>query len=267
MSNKLINKLVSIIFVIAFVSLVITFGFNVMSTYRSVSDLDEFKKVISNSYLNSDSTDKDDSVKDNSGVSIEESSEDTLNKGELTNPEVNNVGTRYDVDTTYYNVEILNLDVLSKFIPTKGNELLEVYTTASNTLQDVLKRDTYCYIDESSIKFENSLVSFTLFDYSGDNKLANINVALYDIEKSKDDNLITEFKIDNLNVLEDYSNKNRDFLLYIYDTILNDVKKVDGKISNCYIDKYSVVKTESKLSFDVLNSKNNAKIKNVTIEL
>lgn len=269
MSNKLINKIITIFFAIVFIVLSISFGVKSISTYKAISSLDELKKPTSESNNNNNN----DISKEDLNEPIIDSSDNTdssdtsiSDKESLEFSESNNVGTRYDEDKPYYNLEILNLEVLSKYIPTKGNELLEVYTIASSEVQKIINKDTYCYIDESSIEFKNSQVSFTLINYSGDNKLTDITATLYEVEES-DNSVITEFKIENIDVLKDYLRQNRDFLLYVYDTISNEVKSANKNVSSCYIDKSSIVKKDNKLSFDVLNSKNNDKIKNVTIQL
>lgn len=255
MSNKFIKKTINITLLVLFILFSGISAFKFYSIYKDSISLDE-------------AIDKDDAVnpeEEELNVPIDES--ELSNKDESVPSEnFDNTGARYDKDEPAYKLEIINLESLSKVIPTNGNQLSEVYYSTLSQVRKIINGDTYYYIDESTMSYKNSTLTFTLFDYSNDKKISDISVKLLNTGTDKKTETITEFKIQNLEVLKEYIPKAPDYLIHAYQTITDEVMKDSPKAKGCFIDKESISKEKNSVSFDVLDLTNKSKLKKITLE-
>lgn len=253
MSDKFIKKIINISFVVIFVFLISMSGFNFFKAMKNKSSFEGFKDKLSEQGNNND--ENSDLI-----VPIEDS-----NKGDV-DSNFNNVGAKYDKDVATYKFEILNLEVLSKVIPTSKNELYEVYHSTLLQISEQMKYDIYSYIDESTISYKDSKLRFSLLDYSNDKKISDIVVPIKTNGSNENSSVITEFKIENLESLTEHLPKNPDYLIYVYELITNEVKKNNPSAKGCVIDVKSISKLEKSVSFNVLDLSKKTKIKTITLE-
>lgn len=243
-----IKKISNIIFIAVFVALL--FGFfinlgNFIDTNQSIKDI---KDAIANQDNNSDESDLNVPISD-----------------ELKGDSTNNVGARNDKNATHCSLEIINLDILSKYLKTNNDELLEVYSGTYSQVKSLLIKDTYGYIDESSIVYKEPKLSYTLLEYSTDKEIAKVEIIFNDINNEKNSSYVSDFKVDNLNSLKDVIPSGGESSLYVYDLIKTEIQRDFKDVRRCLIDEKTITKKDETVSFTVFDSKTKSKLKTIKV--
>ena len=246
-----ISKISNIIFIAIFIFLVLLFCVNTVDLIQSSKNIQNIKDSLISQGIS------DANEEDNFNLN-EPINEDLI--GETTE----NVGARDDKNNISYNLTIINLEDLSRYIPTDGNMLLEVYSSTYAQIKSMLNGDTYAYIDETSITYKSYILSFTLLDASSNKKIGDIKITLpttdLDLPTS-----VQDFKIDNLTILKEKCSLNGEGILYAYDKIKSAVYGIDKNISSCLIDEKTISVSDNIVSFDIVDASKKSKITNIKL--
>lgn len=262
MSNTFIKKIVNIALLVFFIFLSGMSGFKIYKTY-----MNSIGKSSINDLLAGDIKEEE---KDDLNVPISETDVVIPNKNNSsldTDDSASNTGAKYDKYAPAYKLEILNLEILSNYISTKGNELSEVYYSTLNQVGALVQSDHYTYIDESSISFNSPVLKFTLMRYSNDKKISDVTVTLLSEVNTNNGGSSSEIDVQGIDALTSHMNKPPDYFIYVHQIIIDSVKKANPKVKTCIVDKNSISKGADFVSFDVLDLDTKAKITTIKLDL
>lgn len=253
------RKLFNIILFGTITALSCMFGYQMykLNNYRtSIQDLKD-------SLLSYKDTDKADS-NSSSSDSAENENQNTVAPEDINYD--TGAGLEQDNPPAYYTLDIINFEIINKYIEDGNGELLEIYSYICNVLKPDLKKDTTTYIDESSINLENNILNLSLIDV--DSKVVvktfEINVPSNDkIDASTDINIT----VPNLAILEPYLKDSKEGTLKVLDEIKSSLSKDVKKDITCYIDAKSIKVQDNLLSFSLIDNSTKNKIKSITCKI
>lgn len=245
------KKAASIVFIISIVVILIMFFGNTKDLINTNSSIKELKSELAK--------------KDNAESTDEELNVPIENKEEI----INNVGAREELlnPSKDYEFEIINLEDLSKVISTNGNELLEIYSGTRVLIQNKLSKDTYSYIDPSSMSKDGNYVKFSLYDSDSRKLIEEVKVKYQESKTVTEKIDVASVIVTNLEVLEKYFPGERDRMLYVYNSISSTLKNDFNRKITCYVDTKTIVKSESKIRFTLNDETTKKPLKTITLKL